>query len=579
MNDATAAPRLPRRQLAVTWGIPDQYGGMTAALLRRSRSFVQRAGVPAAIVTFEARPDYDAVRTRLRERGELVPGMRLLNIYEDFRRADRPPLTVPVVPGESTRPSDDDEVSAEGSVRRWREGEDDVRIEHLRADGTLAVLDERHLDGRRLITAFDRDGRTTGQWRSATEFRFAWLDEIAEPEPAVMIVDSKTAARSLQRYRHPNVATIHLVHGAHCDAKGRLTSSRRSIVENLHRWDAVVFLTERQRAAVVAQLGDPGNLEVVPNAVVVAEAAPQMPSDRLHGVIVAGLSGRKRIDHALRIIAGVRARGIPVTADIVGDGERRRALEDEAARLGLSDAVRFHGYVPNAADQYSHGAWTLLTSRSEGEPLALLEAMAAGCLPVSYDIRYGPADVIADGRDGRLVPDGDVDAAVHALIALCRLPDDELAEMRRAAHAAAQEHDDAATLTRWNEVQRRAIARHERRAAAGERVIQRVRVRRRRGRLLVTARMPRHRARDRVDVRVWAPGRAAVVTMRGFGRWRTARLGADGSRAFDHGGVRTRFLVHGEASVVEADGGLRHPDPRSVARRVADRLHALRRRD
>ncbi|WP_164861768.1 glycosyltransferase, partial [Microbacterium sp. CPCC 204701] len=402
-----------RRQLAVTWGIPEEYGGMTAALLQRSRSFVQHAGAEADILTFETRPDYEAVRRLLRERGELVEGMRLRNIYEDFRHGDRVPVAVPKQPGRSPRAPDEEEWTPGGSIRRWRSGEREVRIEHRRTDDTLAVLEERRPNGRRLITAFDSVGRTIGQWTSATAFRFAWLDEIVAQEPTVMVVDSKTAARSMQKYRHPGVATIHVVHGAHHDAQGRLTASRRSIFENLHRWDAVVFLTERQRATAVAQLGDPGNLEVLPNAVTLPEWMPRLPPDRLHGVVVSRLSGIKRLDHALRIVAAVRALDIPVTAEIVGEGAHRAKLEAEAERLGLSDAVRFTGYVPHAAELYSRGSWTMLTSSSEGEGLSLLEAMAAGCVPIAYDIRYGPAEVIVDGRNGRLVPDGDIDAAVR----------------------------------------------------------------------------------------------------------------------------------------------------------------------
>lgn len=567
-----------RRQLAVTWGIPPEHGGMTAALLQRSRAFVQHgAAADVGILTFESRPDYDEVRRLLRERGELVDGMRLRNIYEDFRRSERPPAPVPRRPSRAPGAPDEEEATPEGSVLRWRDGERDVRIEHRRADGTLAVLEERRPRDRRLITAFDRVGRTTGQWTSATAFRFAWLDDVVAHERAVMIVDSKTAARSLQKYRHPEITKIHVVHGAHHDAQGRLTASRRSIFENLHRWDAVVFLTERQRATVIEQLGDPGNLEVVPNAVTIPDHVPRLPPDRLHGVIVSRLSGIKRLDHALRVLAEARALDIPVTVEIVGEGDRHAKLEAEAARLGLSHAVTFTGYVPHAADLYLRGSWTLLTSRSEGESLSLLEAMAAGCVPIAYDIRYGPAEVIADGRNGRLVPDGDVDAVVRALVHVCLLDDDELAAMRLAARAAARRHDDAATVARWAEVQQRAVARHERVPAVDEGELARVRVRHLRGRILVTARMPRRRAADRVDVRISARGRvaAAVVPMHRVGRWRTARLSRTGSAALGDGDLRTLFLVHRDGDVVEVDVGLRHPDHRSVARRITDRLRRL----
>ena len=74
----------------MTWGIPDSYGGMTTALLQRSRAFVRLGGVPVDVLTFDARPDYDDVRARLRERGELIDGVRLLNLYEWLREHPLP---------------------------------------------------------------------------------------------------------------------------------------------------------------------------------------------------------------------------------------------------------------------------------------------------------------------------------------------------------------------------------------------------------------------------------------------------------------------------------------------------------
>lgn len=80
-----ARPFPDGRLLTVTWGVPDQFGGMTSALLHRSRAFVRIAGRPVDVLTFDVRPDTAAVHDRLEQSGELVPGMRLRNLYEDLR--------------------------------------------------------------------------------------------------------------------------------------------------------------------------------------------------------------------------------------------------------------------------------------------------------------------------------------------------------------------------------------------------------------------------------------------------------------------------------------------------------------
>jgi poly(glycerol-phosphate) alpha-glucosyltransferase len=579
VSDAPATALLPPgRQLAVTWGIPDEYGGMTEAMLHRSRALVGIAGATVEIVTFDPSPRFSATRDRLLDRGGLVPGMLLRNVYEDLRVTHRPVREVPVAPvSASRRRPDDEESGPDGTIRRWRRGAELARVEHLRTDGTLALLDERGPGRTRRLTSFDGAGATTGQWESASALYFDWLDAVIAGDPAVVTVDSKAVARLLQRYRRPNVSLVYVVHGSHLAGQDprRLDESRRSVFDNLHRWDAVVLQTERQRTDVIDLLGDTGNLEVVPNPLASPGPIRRLPPDRLRGVIVSRLSALKRIDHALRIVAAVRAMGLPVTLDVIGDGRQRARLEVLAADLGLGAAVRFLGYEPEGAARFADAAWTLLTSRSEGGSLVLLEAMAAGCLPVAYDIRYG-ADVVATRRNGWLVPDGDIDAAARALAEACVLSDDVLAAMRRSAHRTAQSRDEASVVALWAGVQTRARRRHER--ATGEtEVLHRIRVRRVRGRYLVTAIVAGgHAASTAVEVRLRArDADLARSRMRSIGPARFARLSDTASAALGDGPVHTRFAVTTADEVMIVDAGSRHPDRRSLPRRVADRVRRI----
>ncbi|WP_169583750.1 MULTISPECIES: glycosyltransferase [Microbacterium] len=573
---SAARPTLPAgRQLAVTWGIPEEFGGMTAAMLHRSRALASIAGASVDIVTFDPAPDASRTRQRLQEAGELLPEMQLRNVFEDLRSVGRPAIGVPVEPRAARRPHDEEESGPDGNVRRWRRGDDVLRVEHRRSDGSLALLDDRGAgsSSERLLTAFDETGATTGQWDAASALYFEWLDGLTGGEPAVAIVDSKAVARLMQRYRRPGVTLIYVVHGSHLAGQdpSRLDETRRGVFENLHRWDAVVLQTERQRTDVINLLGDSGNLEVVPNPLTVPPTIRRLPPDRLHGVIVSRLSALKRIDHALRIVAAVRDMGLPVTLDIVGDGRQRSRLEREAARLGLGHAVRFLGYAADGPERFADAPWTLLTSRSEGGSLALLEAMGTGCLPIAYDIRYGP-EVIETGRNGWRVPDGDMNAAARALAEACVLDDDRIAAMRRGAHRTALVRDDESVVARWAAVQRRSRARHEREPET-DALLHRVRVRRLRGRYVVTAIVTApHPASAAVEVRLRTRDRAPQRTrMRSLGRLRFARLSDEASAALGDGPVRARFAVTLPDDIVVIDAGSRHPDRRTLTRRLVDR--------
>ena len=66
------------------WDIPDEYAGMTASMLQRSRGFVEHGQVEVTVLTFQHRRSYDGVRDRLRGSGAMIDGMRLINVWEEL---------------------------------------------------------------------------------------------------------------------------------------------------------------------------------------------------------------------------------------------------------------------------------------------------------------------------------------------------------------------------------------------------------------------------------------------------------------------------------------------------------------
>lgn len=135
-------------------------------------------------------------------------------------------------------------------------------------------------------------------------------------------------------------------------------------------------------------------------------AVGRLVSVKGHGVLLAA-------------IARVAESGASVTATIVGDGPRRAALEQLARQLGIGDLVRFAGSVgqDDIARYYEQADVFCLPSFSEGLPVVLLEAMAAG-VPVVASRIAGIPELIEDGRSGLLVPPGRADLLADALRSL-----------------------------------------------------------------------------------------------------------------------------------------------------------------
>lgn len=117
---------------------------------------------------------------------------------------------------------------------------------------------------------------------------------------------------------------------------------------------------------------------------------------------------------------------------IVGSGPNKNRLEMRACELAIRDGVYFVSHSNDMDKEYRSAAIYVMSSRSEGLPLVLIEAKAFGLPIVSFDCACGPSDIVRDGVDGLLVPAGDVDALGAALASLMK---DE--ERRRANGAAA----------------------------------------------------------------------------------------------------------------------------------------------
>lgn len=102
---------------------------------------------------------------------------------------------------------------------------------------------------------------------------------------------------------------------------------------------------------------------------------------------------------------------------LLGDGSLREACREAAEAAGVGDRVRFAGMVSGeeVLREMKKARALLLTSRTEGFGLVLLEALLAGLPAAAYDVRVAPRAMIADGKTGFVVPDGDEAAMTDRL--------------------------------------------------------------------------------------------------------------------------------------------------------------------
>jgi glycosyltransferase involved in cell wall biosynthesis len=157
----------------------------------------------------------------------------------------------------------------------------------------------------------------------------------------------------------------------------------------------------------------PERVSVVYNGVDLERFDPERANtkrDPAHPLIagVGRLHPQKDFGLFLEVAARLVARHPAIRFIIAGDGPETAMLQTKARALGLAERVRFAGHISDMREIYAAADALLLTSRYEGTPLTVLEAMAMR-VPVVASRLDGIAEVITDGEDGFLVGQGDVD--------------------------------------------------------------------------------------------------------------------------------------------------------------------------
>ncbi|MFM2041506.1 MAG: hypothetical protein RLY86_82 [Pseudomonadota bacterium] len=218
-----------------------------------------------------------------------------------------------------------------------------------------------------------------------------------------------------------------------------LTGGRDTIRDRLKRWTVRRFYGRADRVVAVSADMAREITTLVPALAARTEAAPNpvIPPDLqiraaepvdnpVYGSwfddggppVILGLGRlepQKDFPTLLRAVASLR-RTRPVRLLILGDGGERAGLERLADGLGLGpDALCLPGFTANPFPVVARAACFVLSSRWEGMPGALIEAMALGCPVVSTDCPGGSREVLCDGALGPLVPVGDPGALAAAI--------------------------------------------------------------------------------------------------------------------------------------------------------------------
>jgi len=239
-----------------------------------------------------------------------------------------------------------------------------------------------------------------------------------------LAIFSRILTRSSVRVlaREANTHSVNAIHGVSWKSKGV-----NLVVEYLYKYaDAIIApshgvaddLIEHTNVDVskVSIISNPLDLEMIH---ALANEQIRLPFNVNETPMILGvgrLTKQKNFDLLIRAFAKV-SEAVNYKLVILGDGEEREQLERLILELNLNDKVLLPGFVENPFSYMKQATVFVLSSRFEGLPNALLQAVAVGVPVVATDCPSGPKEILDNGRWGRLVPVDDSTSMKEAILA------------------------------------------------------------------------------------------------------------------------------------------------------------------
>lgn len=431
LGAARECRRLGRPVFFLLGSLAENRGGMTGAIMARANAFVEM-GHPVTLLTvgeqssFGDGKDFESIISRLKKTGKLAQELEVRNFYTDVTGFSSE------VPSGNRSPSPF--MIFVHKVRRYlakrlrrttyqRDLKGRARVRAIASTGSTLREFFSPSGQSRLTLRVGRDGIVNEVRSNDVEYStledawLAWFQSQVLPNSIVM-TDYRKLDHGLKRLAAPGLTTVSVLHSNHFRAPYRLGAEVRDDYRRLfenNSVSAIAVLTPEQKGDIAAQGFETANFHVLPNLYV--RAAPSVSQKReLYLASLARYAEQKRLQDAIKIIRLVSKELPSVRYDLFGRGTERGKLKVLVEELGLTSNVFVNDYTKDPKKVLSESSCTLMTSRFEGLPLAIIESFAAGTPVISYDINYGPAFAIRDGESGFLVPEGDLESGARRVI-------------------------------------------------------------------------------------------------------------------------------------------------------------------
>lgn len=475
----------------LNWDLNIELTGMNKVMLHRSKLLSTDQFQPV-ILTSDYKRDYARVESELRATGMLHPDVKMLNIYDYYRQKFSSDVVSQAsreyYEKKRVKFEDDFWVEDGDDFARYFENGQYVKYKKWDKNGVLRFIDYfdenrvrssreefhqlgyksretlfhpannkknqenyftadgfcfltiwyNHLTGgQQRVFLFDPKFPKAFDFKNRPEFHQFWLAELCALEAVkpVVISEEFSIADRVAGIDDELAYKVFVLHTSHLEAPytagSKQAKGAKHILEAIPKGYATVVSTEAQQLDLHSDIGNRGNIVVIPPAV--DTTSPTVKKRQNVFSVVAKLTADRQVEHAIQAMSKVVQEHPEAQLEIYGIGGELANLKKAVVELKLKKQIIFKGYVKAIDEAYASTLATIITSKSEGSSYTYQEAAMNGTPVISYKINYGPAQYIKHDQTGLLVDADQVEQLAGAMIYALEHPEhmNELGEQAK----------------------------------------------------------------------------------------------------------------------------------------------------
>ncbi len=308
---------------------------------------------------------------------------------------------------------------------------------YYRKSGTACIYKTfREKNGKNtldLIELLDDYSNVRATFKSEEEFITYWYQEyfgkISPEEDTYILVDRAVLfSEAVASLRKENLKTIFLMHSSHIVAgappeTGAINRNYAHLLENSYIADAIVIFTERQKKHIQQRLGNWDHLKVIPHNLANLPKRINFTSRNSYELVyLARFSILKNQESLINAFKIVLEEFPEAKLHLYGEGDTKKRDQKYILENKLEESIFIHPFTSYPEEVYNQASLAVFPSKLEGFSLFVLESLSHGLPVVSYNIDYGPSDMIDEGINGLLIPPLNEEKLAEGILKILRDP-------------------------------------------------------------------------------------------------------------------------------------------------------------